>query len=957
MRLEKIFESIKKDLNLISCHISTKDDPKNFVYPIISDNGEFLTNLIMVSERKINLSKNKNLINSYAKQIKLSFKITEYENELKFQNEQLEISRNKKDNVFNNMSEGIVVQAHDGKIIEYNPAALKILGLTENQLLGRDSMDPRWRALRPDGSPFPGDEHPAMITLKTKKSVKNALMGVENPKRGLRWIRINSNPIITEHSTSAVTTFQDITEDIHKTTEIEAYAKGLDSYAIIAKTDVKGNITFVNDKFCEISGYNRQELIGQNHRIINSGYHSSEFFKNLWNTILKGEVWRGEIKNKRKDGEFYWVDTTITPILDLSGKIREFFSFRYEITERKIAEELLVTSENKLKTIFEQSKDAIATLVPPNWNFASCNSATLELFKVRTKEQFNKLGPWDISPEKQPDGSVSTDKAKLMIEHAMSNGSSFFEWTHKTLDGELIPCTVLLSKIDEGDTQYLQATVRDISTRKKLEKEILDTQEYLDLALEGAGLGIWDWDLTTGGVKFDRRWAQMLGLDINEIKMELSTWQDRVHPDDLPNCFKDIESYMNGDTSFYENTHRMKHIDGHWVYILDRGRFSAWDSDGKPIRFTGTHLDVTQSKRAEEERLKELTDILSSTPSCLAVIDSDGNFLEVNQQAKDLFNLALDELKSQNIFNFIDTEFIEDFKKFHKSICEGKKDNLKFMLSENKWIESYSAPFKLSNSDTAHIAILNDITKRVIAEEEYNYQKAMALHQAKLASIGELAAGVGHEINNPLAIMKGYIGAMERKSLKGELSFEEIKGYINKLDIAADRITNIVKGLRNFSRADGDEEHFDPIAAINESYNMVKEIYKNEGIFISTKLDYEENQINLSGNRGKFQQILMNLLTNAKDALSESKTKEIKIFAKSENQKIIIGVSDSGHGIPNHIREKIFDPFFTTKDVNKGTGIGLSLVHKFIKEMNGSITIESEPENGTTFIIKLPIAP
>ncbi len=165
------------------------------------------------------------------------------------------------------------------------------------------------------------------------------------------WVNTTIVPSLNENGKpyEYVSIRYEITQRKYAEEQLRVYREALDRSAIVAITDQTGKIIHINDKFCEISKFSRQELIGQNHRIVNSGHHSKDFFVQLWKTISQGKVWEGEVKNRAKNGNFYWVNTTIVPFLNEQGKPYQYVSIRYEITQRKEAEEQLRVYADQLE--------------------------------------------------------------------------------------------------------------------------------------------------------------------------------------------------------------------------------------------------------------------------------------------------------------------------------------------------------------------------------------------------------------------------------------------------------------------------------------------------------------------------------------------------------------------------------------------------------------------------------
>ena len=230
-----------------------------------------------------------------------------------------------------------------------------------------------------------------------------------------------------------------------------------------------------NNSICRMLGYSPEE-------IKNLGVLDIHLEKDLPYVIdqfrkqVKGDLNISEdLPVKRKDGSVFYADVNSATI-SIAGKVYLMGFFR-DITNRKQAEDMLRTSEDKYRSLFLSSRDAIVTLEPPQWRFTSGNPAAVKMFKVKNDAEFFNYAPWKLSPEYQPDGRSSQEKSKETIETAMRKGSNFFEWTHKRANGEEFLTNVLLSRVEQGKKIFLHATVRDITEQKRLEEELKNADE------------------------------------------------------------------------------------------------------------------------------------------------------------------------------------------------------------------------------------------------------------------------------------------------------------------------------------------------------------------------------------------------------------------------------------------------------------------------------------------------
>lgn len=380
--------------------------------------------------------------------------------------------------------------------------------------------------------------------------------------------------------------------------------------------------------------------------------------------------------------------------------------------------------------------------------------------------------------------------------------------------------------------------------------------------------------------------------------------------------------------------------------------------------------DITEKvqMQSEYDRQKELlNDIVNNSPGVIyqSLIKKNGDvsFPYLANNIFDIYGYTREDIVADN--NIIKEAFdVEDSRSFYDklktSINETSKLDWLGKITDKdgkqKWIHVQGIPRKIEEGDTLITGLLIDITEQKRREGEIKLKEANLNHQLKLASLGELAAGVGHEINNPLNIIVNTLTILKNRNESEALTSEEIDNILKINLTAANRISKIVRGLKSLSRKEVDDQFkkFNFIDVLDTTYLLVKELCRKDHIELCLKLDRNKS-LHIEGIQGEIEQVLMNLLSNSIDALKDTKNARIDIEVESKDESVITQVRDNGPGIPSEILSRIHDPFFTTKEVGRGTGLGLSLVNNIVCKHKGKIEFETS-ENGTVVFLTLPLA-
>jgi|GEM_PF-1465227 len=881
--------------------------------------------------------------------------------------------------------EGIIF-TDEWKIIDCNDQLLRMLEYGKEELLGNDmsmilSKD-TMKTIK-DIMDF-GGEAPYEIFIIDKRGkyipveVRTKIINVKNKKLRVSVVR---NLTIYKESENALKQANEKLETVLNSA----------IYTGIISVTTDGIITLFSKGAEKLIGYNAEEVVGKETPML---FHLEEEINTRGRELSSQLGFKIDGMNVfhvlamrngsddyewtivRKDGKRIYVTLTVTPVRDQYNEIVQFLGIAVDITERVEAEREIKNSEQRFRTIFENANDAI--FIMKGDVFIQCNSRTLEMFGC-TKEQIIGETPGRFSPEFQKDGRSSKEQSVNKINLALNGEKQFFEWTHTRNDGSLFEAEVSLNKINFDNEIFIQAIVRDITERKNAEKVLKESEEKYKTLLEGMNEAVIQVDSEDRVLFINKKFTDILGYTIDEIYGK-KAHEILLEPDQRHIMLEYAKQRQKGISSQYEIFFNNKV--GEKICFLISASPLKNNSD-EVIGSIGVMTDITLLKKADlalKNAMSFINYVINSVPISIIAVDNELNVTHYNHES---VRYSLNNGNS----TIYESEYSSKFPqlKFTKNLidkCIKERRNVSDVVAiagDDGEIKHYSISVNMLENEynPGNVILVEDITERKKIEQ-------MMIQSEKMLSVAGLAAGMAHEINNPLGtIVQGCQNILRRttpglsknaeSAAKAGINIGQIEEYFKERKIydilysikdAADKSAEIIRNMLQFSRRSESkkvlcsvQKLLDETVELAYSNYDLKKLYDLRSIIIEK--DYDEYIPDIKITITEIQQVIFNILKNAAQAIkgenNPNKLPKIIIRLKKEPRFLCIELEDNGPGMDEKIKSRIFEPFFTTKDVGEGTGLGLSVAYMIITTNHqGILSVDSVPGKGTIFSLRLP---